>query len=159
MNKVLSVTLMLVFLACTNAKPIINTQSMATEPFLIYKTKADYSSLVPVILNAEKTAIVSYPAPQDVMRGGELALPLPLINAYLIDVRGISLNVAFTSYTYGTYSEMDQAPSIEQLFESIVDNDPLIEMYNCSEFIQDKYNTKKANKLVKSGFKGCLKIR
>lgn len=159
MNKVLSVALMLVIFACSNTKPVINAQIMATEPFIIYKTKADYSNLVPVILNAEKTAIVSYPAPSDVLRAGELALPLPLIKGYLIDVRGIGPHVAFTSYTYSTYSQLDQAPSIEQLFKSIVDNDPLVEMYNCSEFIQDKYNMKKANKLVKSGFKACLKIR
>lgn len=158
MNKILTIAILLLFIACANHKQTINTESMANEPFMIYKTKADYSNLVPVILNNEKTAIVSYPAPTDIFKNGELALPTPLNNGYLIDNRGISLNVAFTSYTYTQYSTLNSAPTIEELMESIVDSEPLLELYNCKEFLNIKHDIKKVNKLVKNNFKGCNKI-
>jgi hypothetical protein len=158
MNKILTIAIMIILIACANHKQTANSESMANEPFLIYKTKADYSNLVPVILNNEKTAIVSYPAPSDIFKNGELALPTPLNNGYLIDNRGIGLSVAFTSFTYAEYTALNSAPSIDQLMESIVDKDPLLELYNCKEFLNIKHDIKKANKLVKNNFKGCIRM-
>ncbi len=42
------------------------TANAAGPPALVYKTRADYDKLVPVIMNDAKTVIVSYPHPNDV---------------------------------------------------------------------------------------------
>ena len=54
----------------------------------IYKMKKDYSKLVPVLMNEERTRIVSYPDPVDLQRGGKPALPTPLEGNYWLDNRG-----------------------------------------------------------------------
>ena len=107
---------------------IIGTASPAV---FIYKMKADYSNLVPVIMNDEKTTIVSYPAPTDVYYAGELAKPSQLADGYWLDNRGINANVAFTSYTYEEYSALKTTPSLSELMNHIIDKDPLTELHQC----------------------------
>lgn len=159
MNRILLLTVVLLVTACSNQKNMIAQQVLAPEPFIIYKTKADYNQLVPVILNETKTAIVAYPAPADLIKGEDLRVPLQLKNGYLLDVRGIGPNVAFTSYTYETYAALEQAPTLESLMEAIVDKDPLLEMYDCKKFLDIKYDLKKANRLVKSELEKCERIK
>jgi hypothetical protein len=159
MEKLLIIALLLGTVSCANRKAVSDQQVMATEPFIIYMTKADYSNHVPVILDDDKKTIVSYPGPGDLKRGDELLVPTRLDNGYLIDNRGISPNVAFTSFTYNEYSKLEEAPSISDLFESIIDADPIVEMYNCRSQLAVKRDIDKVNKLVRKGFKGCEKIK
>ncbi|MCL2040973.1 MAG: hypothetical protein FWG84_02885 [Bacteroidales bacterium] len=106
------------------------TGSVAALPnVIIYKTKADYSQNVPVGLNEEKTAIVSYPGKTDVK--GQL--PVLLEHGFLLDKRGISTNVAFLKYTYDEYMALESIPPIAELFDAIIDTDPLTEMYLCGK--------------------------
>ncbi len=56
----------------------------------IYKTRKDYSRLVPVLMDETRTRIVSYPTPTDLKTNGKLAYPTPLENGYWLDNRGIS---------------------------------------------------------------------
>ena len=111
-----------------NNRIIVGTASPAV---FIYKMKADYSNLVPVIMNAEKTKIVSYPAPVDVYYKGVLAKPSQLVDGYWLDNRGINENVAFTSYTYEEYSALETAPSMSDLMNHIVEKNPLTEWRQC----------------------------
>ncbi|MBN2807721.1 MAG: hypothetical protein JXR22_13775 [Prolixibacteraceae bacterium] len=159
MNRIFLLVMVLSLAACANQKKASKQQAMANEPFLIYKTKADYNQLVPVILNDDKTEIVAYPAPADLKSVEGLRTPLELKNGYLLDVRGIGPNVAFTSFTYETYARLKQAPVLEELFRSIVDKDPLLEMYDCKNFLDIKYNLKEVNKLVKKKLDQCVKIK
>ena len=159
MNKLIALTIIVLMTACNNQKQTTFNASMATEPFIIYKSKTEYINLVPVTLNSEKTSITSYPAPGDLFRNGELALPTQLANGYLVDNRGIGLSTAFTSFTYEEYSKMQQAPSLEELMNSIVDKDPIAELYDCSEHLALKDDIKKINKLIKSNFKDCKKLK
>ncbi len=98
---------------------------------LIYKTKADYTNLVPVILSEDKTSIISYPDPKDIVIGGVYQIPTSLKDGYLIDNRGIGKNVAFLKLTYEEYSKLTEVPSLSKLMELIVDKDPLIELCDC----------------------------
>ena len=98
---------------------------------LIYKTKKDYSNFVPVILSEDKTEIISYPHPNDVKKGYGFSTPTYLLNDYLLDNRGINQNVAFLNLTYKEYSELTEVPTLQELFEIILDNDPLIELCDC----------------------------
>ena len=103
----------------------INSISAALPVVCIYKTKKDYSNLVPVIMDDKKERIVSYPHPNDLKYGNSLRLPVPLKQGYWLDNKGINKNVAFLKYTYEEYSKMKRAPSIEELNEAIIDKNPL----------------------------------
>lgn len=151
--------ILVLIVSCTSQNKISNSGIMVNEPFVIYKTKANYFNKVPVSMNKEKTVIVSYPAPSDLRINGKLSIPTPLIDGYLLDNRGIGFSVAFTSYTYKEYAALKQAPSIEELFERILDNDPLLELYNCSKNLKIKGDSEKINKMVKKGFKACVKLK
>jgi len=103
--------------------------SYALPSVIIYKTKADYSKNVPVGLNDERTVIVSYPGKTD-LKGQE---PIALKYGFLLDKRGIRPNVAFLKYTYDEFLALETIPPIAELFNSIIDADPLTEMYNCGK--------------------------
>ncbi len=111
------------------AKPLKSKRM--TQPTLVYKTKQNYDTLVPVLLSDDKAEIVVYPAPTDVYYAGKLALPTPLKNGYLLDNRGIGVNVAFLKISYQAYSQLTQAPSLAELQALIIDKDPLLELYDC----------------------------
>ena len=100
---------------------------------IIYKTRGDYFNLVPVILNEEKTEIVSFPAPGDLTYKGKPATPYILADGFLLDNRGITENAGFLSITYEEYSAMADTPGAGELMEKIVDSDPFISMYNCGK--------------------------
>lgn len=100
-------------------------------PTIVYKTKADYSELVPVILSDDKKSIVSYPHPNDLKINDELRIPRQLTDEWLLDEKGINENVAYLNMTYQAYSDLSEVPSLDSLFSLIVDSDPIIEMCNC----------------------------
>lgn len=99
----------------------------------IYKTKKDYSHLVPIIMDADRTRIVSYPAPSDLIRNGQLTLPTALDNGYWLDNRGITSNVVFLTYTYEEYAKMPVAPSKEDMLKHVADMYPLINIIDCGK--------------------------
>jgi len=103
--------------------------SFALPSVIIYKTKADYSKNVPVGLDDERTAIISYPGQTDI-KGQE---PIPLKYGFLLDKRGIKSNVAFLKYTYDEFLALETIPRIAELFNDIIDADPLTEMYDCGK--------------------------
>ncbi len=98
---------------------------------IIYKTNGDYTYLVPVLLNNTKTEIVSYPHMSDLKINGKFTYPEKLTNGYLLDKRGINRNVAFLKYTYDEYASFKEVPDIEVLYKSIIDKNPIIEIYTC----------------------------
>lgn len=126
---------------------------------VVYKTIKDFSDLVPVIMNSEKTKIVSYPAPSDVYYEGKLAKPTPLKNGYLLDNRGINENVAFLNYTYEEYSRLLEAPSQEEMLSRIAEKNPLKELINCGLRTQYKDEVKELNALIDANFPGCRRAK
>ncbi|MDD2961845.1 MAG: hypothetical protein PHR45_07180 [Muribaculaceae bacterium] len=121
---------------------------------IIYKTISDFSDKVPLTMNATRTEIVSYPAPQDVV-GGE---PTILKDGYLLDNRGIGLNTVFTDYTYTEYAKMKSAPSLEELKKHIIEQYPLIELYATSTARESGKGLEYYNKIIDSGFVGCINL-
>jgi len=109
----------------------ISFANMPGPPAIVYKTKNDYFYNVPVVLSDDKQKIVSYPAVSDIKIGKNYTYPSKLINGYLLDNRGISKNVAFLSFTYEEYGKLQKTPNSGELFEKILDNNPLIEIYKC----------------------------
>lgn len=98
---------------------------------LVYKTRANYNNLVPVILSDDKSKIVSYPSQSDLKVGDVFLTPDTLLNGYLLDNKGIGLNVAFLKLTYVEYSKLEYVPKLEELYKIIVDKDPLQELCDC----------------------------
>ena len=129
-------------------------------PTIVYKTKKDYYDKVPVILNDEKTKIVAYFSPKDFIRNGKVVYPTKLENGYLLDNIGITKNVAFTSFTIETYTKSMRPITVKQLYNNIIDKDPLLEMYDCGNrnTIKDPVNT--INNLIKnSQLTRCKKLK
>ena len=116
----------------------------------IYKTNGDYLNLVPISLSDDKTKILSYPHPKDIYYKGVLAVPTQLEGGYLLDNRGISKNVAFINMTYEDYSELKKAPAVDELFNIIVDANPIKELYNCGNRYQYKDVVAELNVIIKS---------
>ena len=134
--------------------------SVASPPCIIYKTKSDHSKNVPVILSDDHSRIVSYPDVKDIYFKGNLAYPTILKDGFLLDNRGIGPNVAFLSITYEQYSKMVTAPSSGELFELIIDKDPLVEMYQCGNRNAYSDIENDLNKLISSGkIATCTKLK
>jgi hypothetical protein len=117
-------------------------------PVLVYKTKADYNNLVPVILSDDKSQIVSYPHQNDIKMGNGYQMPVILHDNYLLDNRGIGANVAFIKLTYQEYANLDKIPSISELYNLIVDKDPLIELCDCGIKTAFTDQPKQLNELI-----------
>lgn len=135
----------------------IDTQYAATPKVVIYKTIRDFSGYVPVTMNASKTEIVSYPAPSDLIVGGKIVAPTVLKNGYLLDNRGITENVVFLKYTCEAYSKMQEAPSLTEMKNNILEKYPLAEFIYCGNINSGNPTIKALNKLIDNGFEGCKK--
>jgi len=107
-------------------------------PLLVYKTKGNYNNLVPVFLSEDNGEIVSYPHPKDLISGNKLQMPVVLPKGYLLDQRGIGLNIAFLKMSYEEYSELKEPPSITELNNMIIDREPLEELCNCGVKTSEK---------------------
>jgi hypothetical protein len=129
----------------TENSPIINNSPLA----LVYKTRGNYNNLVPVILSDDKTTILSYPHPKDIIKGNQLMVPLELEYHYLLDNRGINKNVAFLNMTYEEYAQLENPLDISTLFNLIIDKDPLTELCNCGKKDSFKNEAKQINQLIK----------
>lgn len=138
----LTLFLSTIIISCSNSKvnktkqeeakkEDVTKKNMTGPKVIIYKTKADYHSNVPVTLSEDKSEIVSYPGIKDVYLNGDLAYPLKLNEGFLLDNRGIDQNVAFLNYTYEQYSSLEKTPDTDELFNNLLDKDPISEMYNC----------------------------
>ena len=155
---------LLLLVGCLSSKttvPMVENQSnqMVRSPkAIVYKTVRDYHLNVPVLMDAQKQNIVSYPAPSDVFYKGALALPSPLRNGFWLDNRGINQNVAFTSYTYEEYSKLPSAPDLTTLKSKIIDLNPLVEMYECGFRADYQDEIVELNALIEAGFPSCKRL-
>ena len=115
---------------------------------MVYKTKANYNNLIPVELSDDKTKIVSYPGPGDVRSQDGYQTPTPLNKGYLLDNRGIGKNTAFLKMTYEEYAKLQTAPTVQELFNMIIEKDPLTELVDCGNKTAFKNITAQLNQLI-----------
>lgn len=143
-----STAILIAVLGCKTPRQNV---SYTGEPATVYKTKADYSKNVPVTMNEAKTEIVAYPSPKDVYYKGALAYPTVLKKGYLLDNRGIGLNTVFLKYTYDEYAKLQNAPTLKEMSESIIDKDPFVEIYNLGDRSRFKNEVEEINELIRKG--------
>ena len=134
--------------------------AVSSPPCIIYHTRADYSMHVPVMLSSDKSKIVSYPDIKDISINGKFTVPTLLDSAFLLDNRGIGLNVAFLDYTYEEYSNLGLTPSVTDLMKMLLDKDPLVDMYQCGMRSQYANIEDDLNALINSGkLYTCKKLK
>lgn len=131
MKLIYFILLLVICGGCQSSKNITLNYTAMEPHVLIYKTKKDYNNHVPVLLSDDKTEIISYPNPDDLKVGSNYLLPTLLNKDYLLDNRGIGKNVAFLKFTYEEYSELQNPPTLDELYNDIIDKDPLIEFCDC----------------------------
>jgi hypothetical protein len=136
------------------------TVGVTSPPCVIYHTREDYSMYVPVILSADKSKIESYPDIKDIYFNGKLSVPSLLADGFLLDNRGIGLQVAFLSYTYEEYSRLSSTPPATDLMSLLLDKNPLDEMYQCGKRSQYNNIEQELNVLITSGkLNTCKKLK
>lgn len=118
---------------------------------MVYKTKKDYRIFVPVVLSEDKSEIMAYPHPSDIMIHGKLTLPEKLESGYILDNRGIQKNIAFLKYTYEEYNRFKTVPPLVVLYENILDKDPLVELCDCGDRNQYPDITAQLNQWIREG--------
>ena len=111
--------------------PAQSARNMALPHVLVYKTKADYRDLVPVLLSKDKKQVISFPGPGDVKTGSGYALPVLLHKGYLLDRRGISRNTVFIKMTYQEYGTRKNPLGPDELYKLIIDKSPITIIYDC----------------------------
>ena len=164
------IILVSIFVSCKSSEEVktittneisFSGSSVPSPPVLVYKTKKDYNNRVPVLLNDEKTQIVSYPDPKDVKVGGNFLLPTSLQNGYLLDNKGIGKNVAFLKYTYEEYAKFQTLPTLQELYNNILDKNPLLELCDCGNRNKFSDIEKQLNELItsKKFKKNCEEIK
>jgi len=132
---------------------------MPSPPVIIYKTRNDYYTKVPVILSNDRTRIVSYPDPVDLRINGEFVYPTKLNQGYLLDNRGINQHAAFLKFSYEEYCSMEHIPNVEKLFGFLLDSDPFIEMYQCGNRGDYHEMINEINDLITTGkIKDCKNL-
>ncbi|MCK5824123.1 MAG: hypothetical protein KAG96_01820 [Ichthyobacteriaceae bacterium] len=155
----LLIALLIVFTSC-NLNKQLSTMANNQAPLVIYKTKADYSNNVPVVMDSSKTKIISYPSMRDVLYNGKVVSPISLKENYLLDNLGVNTNSVYTSYTLKEYSELSVVPTLDVLMKSIIDDDPFLEMFSCGKR-NNFTNVKDVNVLI-DDLKlnvNCIKIK
>ena len=140
----------LLFTCKTKNKTIFKPDYSLGPPAIVYKTKADYSKNIPVILSANKSEIVSYPHPTDIKSGDFFQYPTLLKDSYLLDNRGINENVAFLKLTYEEYSKLPEAPTLKELYALIIDKDPIVEICDCGNKNSFSNINDQLNNLIKN---------
>lgn len=143
-----------------NQKETTEQMSAPGPRIIIYKTKADYSNNVPVILSKDKKTIVSFPDIGDLIVDGNYTKPVALEQGYWLDKRGINENVAFLSYTYEQYSNFDKTPRVEELYSKIIAKRPLKRMYKGGTLPRDIDITEKLNaKILNKDFSDFVRLK
>jgi hypothetical protein len=125
------------------------TSTVSANPqVVVYKTKADYHDYVPVTLSADKSKIISYPAPSDVQLNGIYTFPSKLKNGFLLDNRGVNTNTAFLDISYVEYAKLSSV-DVNMLFMHIKDNAPFTALYMCGDRYAFKDIITELNKKIK----------
>lgn len=117
----------------------------------IYKTNGDYAANVPVSLNSARTALVSYPAPTDLVD----CQPVALADGFLLDRRGIGPNTAFTKWNYAEYTSLPAAPSPSEIMGSLIPGARITALYEMPFPITTPDAPSLCDSLIRLGLPGC----
>lgn len=158
MSKILIVLIASIFISCSGSHKLPSPEFMPGPKAIIYKTKADYFDKVPILLSDDKSTIMGFPDPKDLVKGDNYSLPTPLIKGYLLDNRGLNPNTAFLKYSYNEYVKLDKPPSIERLYDMILDSNPMLEIYDFGQR-SDFKDLNEINSIIRKHFRGVKRVK
>ena len=104
----------------------VSGPSSLTAPVVVYKTKKDYRDHVTVQLSEDGQSIIAFPGPSDVLA----QRPLELADGYLLKRM---VGNAYLSLSIEAYAADAHVYTEEELLELLMDKDPYLEIYDCSE--------------------------
>ena len=112
----------------TNQNPaVVSAIQSVPASVIVYKTKRDYSGLVWAYLSPDKTEVIAYPAPKDILS----EVPVALHNGYYSGV--LNQNSAIINLKISSYAKLPNPLTPIQMYSLIVNKDPFSEMYNCGQ--------------------------
>lgn len=136
------------------SKPLGSAPVSALPKTVIYRTDGDYARYVPVTLNDDRNALVSFPAPGDV-RGGN---PVALADGFWLDRRGIGPNTAFTRWTYEEYAALPAAPSPAEIMANLIPDARVTEVYRLPFAPSAPDAAASCDSVIAAGMQGAEKI-
>lgn len=101
------------------------TPNSVAPSFMIYKTKRDYSDLVWVELSADKTKVIAYPDPKDILN----QIPIQMHDGYYSG--SVDADTSFVNIKIEKYATFKTLFSPQQLYSLIINKNPFAELYNC----------------------------
>jgi hypothetical protein len=133
--------------------PVMNSSSAVGPAMMVYKLNGPWENLVPVGLNEEKTAVVSYPSPADLVR---MKSPVKIRDEWWFDTRGITQNTAFLAINSSDYIKLKEAPSLADMMLNLKTKTPFLELWNCG-IAKPGFNNEEliSKKLKRSQPEGC----
>ncbi len=137
---------------CKSRTSTLETSKVVGPSIMVYRLNGPLEGFVPVGLNEEKTAIVSYPSPLDL---GRMKSPINVEQDWWIDTRGITQNTGFLSIKTADYLNLKEAPSLAEMMQNL-NKTPFLELWNCGisqTGFTDAELIKK--KLKRNQLKGC----
>lgn len=138
--------------SATQAPSVQRNLSMAIPEQIIYRMNGDYANLVPVTMDNNREEVIAYPDPADIRSS---KAPVALGDGWYLDRRGISMNTAFTDYTYETYAALPKVPTRAELKAHIIDLHGIKEIKRCG---RKRLTIEQARQLVRDGFPGCSNV-
>jgi len=132
-------------------KPSANNIINELAGYKVYKTKGDYSKLVPVIITDDKSAIESSPLPSDLFVDGQFLYPAKLAQGYFLGRHGIGPQTAFLKWDYEKFFQDGALLSKKELNSLILDADPFLEMYHCVTRVEESVAIEYFNDLINNG--------
>jgi hypothetical protein len=163
MRILLAIVILFFASCCTRKPPTVTvtrpTSAKALPAIIIYKTKANYSMLVPVGLSADKKEIVSYPDPKDVKDDSGFYYPTALKNGYWMDNIGVGINTGYLGMSLKEYSQLKEPLSLAEMMAMLVDLNPFTEMWNCGN--RESVSVDELNIWIKNNelSENCKKIK
>ena len=129
-----------------------NISNVVAPNVIVYKTKRDYSGLAWVYLSSDKTQVISFMDPKDILN----QLPVKLNSGYYSGV--LNMNTAIINIKIDAYSKMAHPLTPKQLFSLIINDSPFSEMYDCGS--KGKIDVDHINSLIDTNKLGseCNKV-
>lgn len=122
------------FLSCGTSKKRESNQMNTTSsnllpPVYVYKTKKNFSKLLPVTLSPDKKEIIGYPHPKDVVNDSSYNYPSKLFGDYWIDRIGINVNTGYLNITLKDYAELSEPLTPTQMMSILIEDSPFLEIW------------------------------
>lgn len=151
MRYIYALLVLVIFAACgarKQNKSIIKDTTISNQlsALVIYKTKKNYSNLVPVTLSSDKKRIVGFPHPVDLKNDSSCNYPTLLFNGYWIDNIGITVNTGYINISLEDYSNLNAPPSVNEMMSKLVDESPFLEIWNCG--YGNELNISELNRII-----------